>query len=130
MAISQAARFKSVEGLFEPELWGIDGQGIHKLVHRAIQSTSIDLRREMAKSIYLSGGMSRIPGLVERLDAELRKLLPANLSVKVNCAEHSYHCSYLGAFRFIQQPEYEKLMITRDQWHTESFNCLRKWRMM
>lgn len=126
----ESARFKSVEGLFNPEIWGIDGQGIHKLIFKAIQSTSMDLRREMARSIYLCGGMSRIPGLKDRLEKELKQLFPPNLKVKVNCSDYSYHCAYLGAFRFIQQPEYEKLLISSKEWATENVNCLRKWRMM
>ena len=37
----------------------------------------------MAKNIYLAGGMSRIPGLVERLEKELKALLPQSINVKV-----------------------------------------------
>ena len=128
--IPESARFTAVEGLFNPEIWGIDGQGIHKLIFKAIQSSSIDLRREMARSIYLCGGMSRIPGLKERLEKELKQLLPPSLTVKVNVSDNSYHCAYLGAFRFLQQPEYEKLQITRKEWCTDNINCLRKWRMI
>lgn len=79
----ESARFKAVEGLFNPEIWGLDGQGIHKLIQKAIQSSSMDLRREMARSIYLCGGMSRIPGLKERLEKELKLLFPPNLTIKV-----------------------------------------------
>ena len=84
----------------------------------------------MAKNIFLSGGMSAIPGLAERLERELSALLPSTLNVKVNCSEFAYHNAYLGAYRFIQQPEYKKLMINRDEWMTESMSCLRKLRMM
>ena len=77
------ARFQATEGLFNPEIWGLDGQGIHKLILKAIQSCSMDLRREMAKNLYLAGGMSRIPGLVERLEKELKSLLPPSINVKV-----------------------------------------------
>lgn len=114
--------------MFNPEIWGLDGQGLHKLIHKAIQSSSMDLRREMASNIYLCGGMSQIPGLKERLEKELRQLLPPTLRIKVNCSEFSYHAAYLGAFRFIQQPEYERLQIKREEWINESVNCLRKWR--
>lgn len=126
----ETARFDSVEGLFNPEIWGIDGQGIHKLIHKAIQSSSMDLRREMARSIYLCGGMSRIPGLADRLEHELKQLLPPTITVKVNCSDYSYHSAFLGAYRFIQQPEYQSLFISRDEWSNENVNCLRKWRMI
>lgn len=130
MEFPESARFKAVEGLFNPEIWGIDGQGLHKLIHKAIQSTSMDLRKEMAQNILLCGGMSQIPGLPERLEKELKPLFPPTVKIKINCSPFSYHCAYLGAFRFIQQPEYEKLMITQDEWIKENVGCLRKWRMM
>jgi actin beta/gamma 1 len=126
----ETARFDCVEGLFNPEIWGIDGQGIHKLIHKAIQASSMDLRREMARSVYLCGGMSRIPGLQARLEHELRQLLPPTLTVKVNCSEYSYHAAFLGAYKFIRQPEYESLLISRAEWARENVNSLRKWRML
>jgi actin-related protein len=43
----------------------------------------MDLRKEMAQSIYLSGGMSRIPGIKQRLEKELKKLFPSALKVQV-----------------------------------------------
>ncbi len=128
--IPQSARFTTVEGLFNPELWGIDGVGIHKLIHKAIMSSSMDLRREMARNIYICGGMSRIPGLKERLEYEVRQLLPPTLTVKVNCSEFSYHSAYLGAHKFLTQPEYKNLLITRDEWSNENVNSLKKWRMI
>ena len=44
----------------------------------------MDLRKEMARSIFLCGGMSRIPGLKERLEKELKTLLPPALKIKVS----------------------------------------------
>ena len=43
----------------------------------------MDLRREMSRSIYLSGGMSQIPGIKQRLENELTLLLPPAIKVKV-----------------------------------------------
>jgi hypothetical protein len=82
------------------------------------------------RSIYLAGGMSRLPNLGPRLEAELRAITPASMHIKVNCSPFNYHCSYLGSFKFIAQPEYESLIISREQWSVEKLNCLRKWRML
>ncbi len=82
------------------------------------------------RSIYLAGGMSRIPNLAERLETELKALMPASMNIKVNCSPNSYHCAFLGSFKFISQPEYENLLITKEQWLLEKINCLKKWRML
>ena len=37
------------------------------------------------RSIYLSGGVTMLPGFVERLEKEVLKLAPNNVPVEVNC---------------------------------------------
>ena len=54
-------RFEAVEGLFKPELWGLDQAGVHVLVHKAIRECSMDVRKEITQSIFLAGGLSMIP---------------------------------------------------------------------
>ena len=88
-------RFESVEGLFKPELWGLDQAGVHVLVHKAIRECSMDVRKEITQSIFLAGGLSMIPGLRERMELELEKLSPAtkprykymNLHLPMLCGE-------------------------------------------
>lgn len=71
------------EGLFNPGMWGLDLKGLHKLVHKAIMECSMDVRKEMTKSIFLCGGMTMIPGLADRLQTEVDKLTPPSLTPKV-----------------------------------------------
>lgn len=51
-----------VAGLFTPSQWGKDNLGVHELCHKAIQSAPVDLRKGLARNIYLSGGTTLIPG--------------------------------------------------------------------
>lgn len=82
--ILDLGRFHVPEGLFTPEKWGIDNPGLHKLVHHAIQECGVDLRREMSRSIYVSGGVTLLPGFAERLENEVDKLTPNTITPKVN----------------------------------------------
>ena len=41
------SRFKSAEGLFNTELWGMDNPSLNKLVHKAVHSCPLDFRRSM-----------------------------------------------------------------------------------
>lgn len=70
-------RFEISEGIFKPEVWGLDQAGVHVLVKKAIAECSLDVRREVTQSIFLSGGLTMLPGFKQRLEAELAKLLPA-----------------------------------------------------
>ena len=40
-------RFKSTEGLFNLEVWGMDNPPLQKLIQTAVQASPMDTRREM-----------------------------------------------------------------------------------
>ncbi|SCV02643.1 LAME_0H03686g1_1 [Lachancea meyersii CBS 8951] len=51
--------------------------GLSDLVATAITATDVDLRATLAHNLIVTGGSSSIPGLTDRLMAELNKKLPA-----------------------------------------------------
>uniref|UniRef100_A0A5S6R445 Actin n=1 Tax=Trichuris muris TaxID=70415 RepID=A0A5S6R445_TRIMR len=107
-------RFETTEVLFTPKRWGLDAKGLHELVNQCIKSSPIDNRRELYKSIYLVGGTSLLPGLPERLESELRRLVPTSVDVKVHAAPWRYHASFLGAKILADTNLTQKILITRD----------------
>ncbi|XP_028996523.1 uncharacterized protein LOC114849351 [Betta splendens] len=71
-------RFRAPEILFKPELIGRDHPGMHQSIYKSILGSDIDLRSCLLGNIVLSGGNTLLPGLPERLQAEISSLLPAN----------------------------------------------------
>lgn len=69
-------RIRAPEILFKPELIGRDHYGLHESIFKSILSSDIDLRRCFLENIILSGGNTLLPGLPERLQAELSRLVP------------------------------------------------------
>lgn len=107
-------RFEIGEGLFKPELWGLDHPGIHMLVHKAICECGVDDRKEMASNIFLSGGISLIEGFKERLEAELEKLIPSK--PKAHASPYRYHAAFLGACQHVRSDEYQSIKVKRKYW--------------
>lgn len=68
--------FKSGEVLFDPMLMGKEMDGIHNTVHNSIQTTDMDLRKDLYSNIVLSGGTTMIKNLDKRLEKELNILKP------------------------------------------------------
>ena len=44
---TDVGRFQCPEGLFDPELWGMDNDSVQQLVQKAVQACPMDTRREM-----------------------------------------------------------------------------------
>ncbi|KFD58945.1 hypothetical protein M513_00108 [Trichuris suis] len=107
-------RFETTEILFSPKRWGLDSKGLHELVNQCIKSSPIDNRRELFKSIYLIGGMSLFPGLPERLESELRRMVPPSVEVNVHAAPWRYHASFLGAKIVADTNLTQRILITQN----------------
>ncbi|KAG0421684.1 hypothetical protein HPB47_002433 [Ixodes persulcatus] len=122
-------RFQAPEGLFQPELWGLDSGGVHKLVQRALQECSMDIRREMARSIYLSGGLTLLPGFAERLQAELDILTPDTVTPKVHASPYREHMAFLGASTMASTSAFDGVCVTLREWQQQGPACLAKWHL-
>ncbi|XP_074591340.1 actin-related protein 8 isoform X4 [Curcuma longa] len=76
-------RFKTGEILFQPHIGGLRTLGLHRAValcmdHCLAAEATPDNR--WFKTVVLAGGTSCLPGLSERLEKELCKILPASMS--------------------------------------------------
>ncbi|XP_066965936.1 uncharacterized protein [Macrobrachium rosenbergii] len=120
-------RFQATEGLFNPDAWGLDHPGIHKLVHKAIMECSMDIRKEMSRSIFLAGGVTQLPGLVERLTTEIDNLTPPAIRPKVHASPYRYHAAYIGACVLAESPAFTQSKITREDWNKHGNAALKKW---
>ncbi|MCL4141281.1 UNVERIFIED_CONTAM: hypothetical protein GTU68_036182 [Idotea baltica] len=120
-------RFQASEGLFNPDAWGLDHPGLHKLVHKAIQECSMDIRKEMSRSVFLVGGVTQMPGLVDRLTVELDNLTPPAIRPKVHASPYRYHAAYIGACVLAESPAFAQSKITKEEWTKQGNSALRKW---
>ncbi|XP_043226846.1 uncharacterized protein LOC122383995 isoform X4 [Amphibalanus amphitrite] len=122
-----SGRFQATEGLFNPDAWGLDNKGVHKLVHKAVQECSVDIRKEMVRSIYLAGGVTLLPGFAERLQAEMDKLTPPSVTPKVHASPYRYHAAYLGACVLAGSEGFQQAMVPRSSWLKLGVSALKKW---
>eukprot|EP00095_Tigriopus_kingsejongensis_P001858 snap_masked-scaffold1139_size60066-processed-gene-0.2 protein:Tk01858 transcript:snap_masked-scaffold1139_size60066-processed-gene-0.2-mRNA-1 annotation:"hypothetical protein LOTGIDRAFT_164583" len=118
-------RFEACEGLFKPELWGLDQAGVHVLVHKAIKECSMDVRKEMTQSIFLSGGLTLIPGFRKRLEIEIERLTP--VKPRVHASPYRYHAAYLGASVHALSDAFQESRITRTAWTQSCSQLDRYW---
>ncbi|KAK3578753.1 hypothetical protein CHS0354_035654 [Potamilus streckersoni] len=119
--------FKSAEGLFNTDLWGIDYPTIQRLVFQAIQACPMDSRKHMYRSIYLSGGVTMLPGFAERLQTELKKLAPPSVVVEVHASPQRYHSAYIGACTLAGMDVFEKSCISAEEWRQMGTKAFKKW---
>ena len=118
-------RFQITEGIFKPEGWGLDQDGVHLLVKKAISECSLDVRKQVSQSIFLGGGLTLVPGFKHRLELELTKLLPVR--PRVHASPYRYHAAFLGACAHATTKGYERTRVTRVQWIERNTDVAKAW---
>ncbi|XP_052824809.1 uncharacterized protein LOC106882864 isoform X3 [Octopus bimaculoides] len=119
--------FASPEGFFNTDLWGMDYPTVQALVLKAINACPVDNRRHMCRAIYLSGGVTMIPGFAARLEKEVQKLVNPSLLVQVHSSPQRYHAAYIGACILSALPEFQNHCILANEWKREGTRAFQKW---
>jgi centractin len=89
-------RFRAPEILFDPELIGLEYQGVHQMVVDAINRTDMDLRKNLFGNIVLSGGTTLSKGFGDRLLAEVQRLAVKEMRIKIFAPPERKYTTWIG----------------------------------
>lgn len=98
-------RFAVPELLFSPSDIGIQESGLPGALMESLSVLPEALKVGLLENVVIVGGNSLIPGFVERLETELRALVPAEYVLNIGRAEDPIKHTWLGGARFASQPE-------------------------
>ena len=104
------------EVLFQPKMLGKDYQGVHHHTYQAIQMCDVDLRRELANNISLSGGTTCFPGIQDRLTKEVAGLAPSNVKVKVIAANERKYSVWIGGGVLSTLSSFQTCWVQREEY--------------
>ena len=91
--------------------------GIHQAIHTCIDKCDIDIRRDLYKNIYLSGGNTLFEGISTRLHHELAEIIPKNVKIDITKNKNAPLLAYYGASTLcINVQSFENVMITKDKY--------------
>ena len=85
------------------------------------------LKVGMLSNVVVVGGNSLIKGFIERLEDELRAIVPARYLLNIARAEDSIRHTWLGAARFASQPELlREVLVTKAEYEERGSTWLLK----
>lgn len=120
-------RFAVPELLFNPTDIGIQEAGLAGAVMESLSVLPEALKIGMLANIVVVGGNSLIKGFVERLEADVRALVPAQYMVVVTRAEDPIKHTWLGGARFASQPELlREAVVTKAEYEEKGSTWLAK----
>lgn len=110
-------RFTVPELLFTPSDIGMQQEGVAGTVLQSLQALPKGLWQAFLANIIVVGGTSKLPGFVERLEADLRTLVDDTYLLRVASAEDPLKNVWLGGARLAQNEELLKsLVVTKAEY--------------
>ncbi|RVE72140.1 hypothetical protein OJAV_G00058900 [Oryzias javanicus] len=116
-------RFAVPETLFHPSDIGIQEMGIPEAIVDSVQSLPEEMQPHLYQNIVLTGGNTLFPGFRERLEAELRSLVPAHLPVSVFLPSNPVCYPWEGGKLLAHSPDYDEMVVTREEYE-ENGHCI------
>ena len=119
LVVKGEVRISGAELLFQPDLYGKNNDPLQTITTDSINDSDLDVRKDLAKNIILSGGTTMFEGLPERLKHEVTSALPAGNDVRVVADAARKYSVWRGASTFtslssfasswVSAAEYEEL---------------------
>ncbi|KAL8149742.1 actin-related protein 6 [Apium graveolens] len=120
-------RFLVPEMIFRPADLGMNQAGLAECIVRAVNSCHPYLQPVLYESIILTGGSTLFPRFAERLERELRPLVPDNYQVKISTQEDPILGVWRGGSLLASSPDFETMCVTKAEYEElGSFRCRRR----
>ena len=116
-------RYKIPEILFDPTIINSEETSLPRAIMDVIEECDIDIRSELLRNIFLSGGSSMFPNFKARifkdLELELARRKKKDQIVKIMAPRERTYSVWVGASILAMIPEFTQNWITRAKYFNE-----------
>ncbi|TYI72202.1 hypothetical protein E1A91_D07G044200v1 [Gossypium mustelinum] len=120
-------RFLVPEMIFQPADLGMNEAGLAECIVRAVNACHPYLHPVLYQSIILTGGSTLFPRFVERLEKDLRPLVPDDYQVNITTQEDPILGVWRGGSLLASSPDYELMRVTKAEYEElGSARCRRR----
>lgn len=120
-------RFIVPEMIFRPADLGLNQAGLAECIVRAVNSCHSYLHPVLYESIILTGGSTLFPRFSERLEKELRPLVPDEYQVKISSQEDPILGVWRGGSLLASSPDFETMCVSKAEYEElGSARCRRR----
>jgi actin beta/gamma 1 len=109
-------RFRCPEVLFQPNMIGLEAEGIHKTMFNTIMACDVDIRKDLYANIVLSGGTTMFPGIAERLTKEITALAPPTMKIKVVAPPERKYSVWIGGSILSSLSTFQSMWISKEEY--------------
>ncbi len=104
------------EALFHPSDLGLDQCGLAELIVESIEACNESLRADLYSHIILVGGSSLFPNLVERLQSDLRALVPDEFPISIKRSREPITTAWCGGSCLSIDVNFPQVVVSRKEY--------------
>lgn len=112
---------RAPELLFRPDLVGSEEIGCQHILANSVGHADCDLRSQLYKNIYLSGGTTLLRGFGNRLLQELKTLAPTNVKLRIVAPPDRKLSTWIGGSILAGLSSFSKLWVTAEEWQERPY---------
>ena len=109
-------RFCCTGPLFQPHMVGMGSMGVDNLVFSTIMKCSMDIRKDLYSNIILCGGSTMFSGFADRMEKEIRSLVPSTMRVKIIAASERKYSVWIGGSILASLSTFQEMWISKEEY--------------
>ncbi|KAI0056771.1 actin-like ATPase domain-containing protein [Artomyces pyxidatus] len=120
-------RWRVCEAYFSPSMAGVDCAGLGEVLQNVLTTFSMADRGRLVNNVFLTGAPAQVPGLVDRLHATLRPILPPEMPLQIVRAADPALDAWRGMADFAKTEEFKSVGVSRAEYEEWGAERIRRW---
>ncbi|KAH9949526.1 actin-like ATPase domain-containing protein [Amylocystis lapponica] len=120
-------RWRVCEAWFSPSMAGVDSAGIGEVVQSVLSRFSDGDKGRLVKNVLVTGSPSQLPGLIPRMQAALRPILPPETPLKIVRAAEPSLDAWKGMAAFAKTDEFTRVSVTKAEYEEWGGERVKRW---
>jgi len=109
-------RFRCPEVLFQPNMIGMEQEGIHKLTFQSVMKCDVDIRKDLYANIVMSGGTTMFDKVDQRVQKEMVNLAPQSMTIKIVAPPERKYSVWIGGSILASLSTFEEMWVTKQEY--------------
>jgi len=120
-------RWRVCEAWLSPSMAGVDSAGLGEVIQNVLARFSDAEKGRLVKNVLVTGGPSQIPGLLPRLHATLRPILPPEMPLEIVKAADSSLDAWRGMADFAKTEEFKTVGVSKAEYEEWGGERIKRW---
>lgn len=119
-------RLRAAELLFQPSMIGSVEAGIAETIEFVLKLYTPEQQTRLVSNVFLTGGPTALPGLLNRLKRELKEMRPFGSNFQINVAKNTSLDAWYGARDFGLSGNLPEYLVTRKEYEEKGGEYLKE----